>query len=82
MMNTYEEYFYGLTPDSHPSFQIVSGESDPIEGKMQRRGGEPVAIKLKCDPNGQTGEFVAYLCFILPEEKGFSKFFQIKCDAK
>jgi hypothetical protein len=41
-----------------------------------------VAIKVKCDPNGQTGEFVAYLCFILPEEKGFSKFFEIKCISK
>uniref|UniRef100_A0A7S0Q028 Uncharacterized protein n=1 Tax=Coccolithus braarudii TaxID=221442 RepID=A0A7S0Q028_9EUKA len=81
MMNTYEDYFYGLTADSHTSFKIEQDRSDPIEGRMQRRGGDPTAILLKCDPNGQSGEFVANLCFILPEEKGFSKYFQITCKA-
>ena len=68
-MNTFEDYFYGLTADSHPSFSIVAEESSPLEGRMKRRGGEPETVKIKCDPNGATGEFVAHLCFILQCEQ-------------
>lgn len=77
MMNTYEEYFYGFTADSDPMFRLSADESDPIEGKMQRRGGEATKIKVKCDPNGAAGEFVAHLGFILPEEKTFSKWYKL-----
>jgi len=82
MMNTYEDYFYGLTADSHPSFKVVSEESSPIEGRMQRRGGDAEEVKIKCDPNGQSGEFVAYLCFILENEPDFSKFYKITCNSE
>ena len=51
-MNTIESYFYGLTADSHQAFSISHEESSPIEGRMQRRGGEPEVVKIKCDPNG------------------------------
>ena len=34
-------------------------------------------IKLKFKPEYAEGEFVAYLCFILPNEKTFSKFYKI-----
>jgi len=79
VMNTYEEYFCGLTADTHSSFSIINTE---IEGTMDRRGGEPTTVTIKCDPNGVSGEFVAYLCFILPEEKPFSKFYKITCKSK
>ena len=79
MMNTFEDYFFGLTADSHPSFSIDMDASDPIEGKMQRRGSDPTVVTIKCDPNGMVGEFVANLCFILPEEPGFSKYYQVTC---
>jgi len=46
---------------------------------MERRGGEPTSLKIKCDPNGTAGELKATLCFILPEEKPFSKFYGITC---
>ena len=81
-MNTFEDYFYGLTADSHQSFTIVAGESSPIEGRMQRRGGEPEVIKIKCEPNGQSGTFVAHLCFILENEPMYSKFYSITCVSK
>ena len=76
-MNTIEAYFYGLTADSHQAFSISHEESSPIEGRMQRRGGEPEVVKIKCDPNGQTGELQAYLCFILDEEPMYSKYYGI-----
>ncbi len=76
-MNTIEEYCFGFTADSDPKFSIVHEESSPIEGRMQRRGGEPEVVKVKFDPNGASGEFVAHLCFILPEENMYSKFYSI-----
>ena len=79
MMNTYEDYFYGLTKDSHPSFKIATEESSPIEGRMQRRGSSPEVVKLKCVPNGASGDFAAFLCFILENEPDFSKFYKITC---
>ena len=77
-MNTYEEYFYGLTADSASQLSISAEESSPLEGKMDRRGGQPQVIKVKFEPNAVSGEFVAHLCFILPEEPMYSKFFEIK----
>ena len=35
------------------------------------------SIKLKFAPGVEEGEFVAYLCFIFPNEKAFSKFYKI-----
>ena len=40
------------------------------------------AIKLQFTPNGAVGEFDAYLCFVLPEESGFSKFYKITGKSK
>jgi len=77
-MNTFEEYFVGLTAGSHPSFKMTSG----CEGTMDRRGGEPVTVTVKCDPGGQAGELVAYVGFIFPEEKPFSTFYKITCTSQ
>ena len=77
-----QDYFYGLTEESDPKFTIEHDRSDPIEGRMQRRGGEPTSITLKCDPNGAAGTYEAFLCFILPEEKDFSTFYKITCVCK
>ena len=77
-----QDYFYGLTEDSDSKFTIEHERSDPIEGRMQRRGGEPTSITLKFDSNGAAGTFEAFLCFILPEEKDFSTFYKITCVAK
>ena len=81
-MNTYQDYFFGLAADSDPQFKIDMANSSPFEGRTARKGGEPTEIMLKCDPNGASGEFVAYLCFILPEEPTFSKFYKVTCTAK
>lgn len=78
MMNTFEEFIVGLTADSHPSFTLTS----EFEGTMARRGGEPTEVAVKCDPGGQAGEFVAYVAFMLPEEKPFSTYYKITCTAK
>jgi hypothetical protein len=82
MFNTYEKYFFGLSADSSPNFKIVQETSSAIEGTMDRRGGAPCEVTVKFDSNGSQGEFIANLCFILEEEKGFSKFYEIKCNAK
>ena len=80
-MNTFEDYFYGFTADSDSQFTIAASESSPIEGRMQRRGGEPEVIKIKCDPGGKSGTFTAHLCFILDNEPMYSKYYSITCTA-
>ena len=35
----------------------------------------------QCEPNGQTGELVAYVGCILPEEKPFSTYYKITCQS-
>lgn len=80
-MNTFEDYFYGFTADSDSQFTIAASESSPIEGRMQRRGGEPEVIKVKCDPGGKSGTFTAHLCFILDNEPMYSKYYSITCTA-
>lgn len=82
MMNTYQDYFFGLTADSHASFTIDYDRSSPIEGTMGRRGGEPLTIIVKCDTNGQVGEFVAHVGCILPDEPDFNKFYKITVTTK
>jgi len=82
MMNTFQEYFFGFTADSHASFSIDHDRSSPIEGTMGRRGNEPLTIIVKCDTNGQVGEFVAHVGCILPEEPDFSKFYKVTVTTK
>jgi len=60
--------------------------SSHIEGEMAAKGHTEqdeesiTKIKLKFNPDA-AGEFVAYLCFMFPTEKMFSKFYKItgKC---
>ena len=82
MMNTYQDYFFGFTADSHASFTIDHDRSSPIEGTMGRRGGEPLTVVVKCDTNGQVGEFVAHVGCILPDEPDFNKFYKITVTTK
>ena len=77
-MNTYEEFVCGLTKDSHPAFKHTSA----FEGTMDRRGGAPTPVTITCEPQGATGTLVAYVCFILPEEKGFSTYYKITCESR
>ena len=69
---TFEEFYVGFTPDSHPAFSVT-----PTEGRMERRNGPPTELTVTCNPEGKTGELEAHLCFILPEEKAFSTFYKI-----
>jgi hypothetical protein len=82
MMNTFQEYFFGFTADSHASFSIDHDRSSPMEGTMGRRGNDPLEIFVKCDTNGQVGEFVAHVGCILPEEPDFSKFYKVTVTTK
>ena len=75
---TFEDYYCGLTADSHPSFSIVG----PSAGKMERRNGDPTDVTIRCEPHGASGELVAYLCFILPEERDFSSYYKITCTSR
>ena len=47
MAMTYEPYFCGFTPDSHPAFSV-----SPASGKMERRNGDPTTVIVTCDPRG------------------------------
>ena len=76
--NTYEDYVVGFTADSSDRISIMHDESSDIEGRMERRGGEPLVFKIRYEPGGQEGEAVAHLCCIFPEEKPYSKFYEIK----
>ena len=76
--NTYEDYVVGFTADSSDKISIVHDESSDIEGRTERRGGEPLVFKIKYEPGGQDGEAIAHLCCIFPEEKMYSKFYEIK----
>merc|ERR1719487_573838 len=53
---TFEEFYVGFTPDSHPAFSVT-----PTEGRMERRNGPPTELTVTCDPQGKTGELEAPL---------------------
>lgn len=74
---TFEDFYCGFTPDSHPSFSVT-----PTTGKMERRNGPPTSLKVTCNPCGASGELVGYLCVILPEEKDFSTYYKITCNSR
>jgi len=73
----FEDFYCGFTVDSHPAFKVTENSF----GKMERRKGAPTTVEVTCDPQGEKGMLVGYLCFILPEEKDFSTFYKITCDA-
>jgi len=60
---TFEDFFCAFAPGSHPSFSVT-----PATGRMDRRGGEPTYLKVKCDPGGQSGDFEGDLVINLPED--------------
>ena len=76
--NTYEDYVVGFTADSSSKISIVHEESSDIEGRTDRRGGEPLVYKIRYEPQGQEESVVAHLCCIFPEEKMYSKYYEIK----
>lgn len=59
----YEDYYAGLTADSHPSLSIT-----PTSGRMDRRGGEESVFEVTCKPGGQAGVFKGQLVIFLPDE--------------
>lgn len=60
---TFEDYFAAFSANSHPSFSV-----SPQAGRMDRRGGEPTLLKVKCEPNGQSGSLEGDLVINLPED--------------
>jgi hypothetical protein len=59
----FEDYFARFTDDSHPSFSV-----SPCAGRMDRRGGEPTELEVRCVPQGKAGTFVGNLVINLPED--------------
>eukprot|EP00580_Thalassiosira_gravida_P003110 CAMPEP_0201608510 /NCGR_PEP_ID=MMETSP0492-20130828/7630_1 /ASSEMBLY_ACC=CAM_ASM_000837 /TAXON_ID=420259 /ORGANISM="Thalassiosira gravida, Strain GMp14c1" /LENGTH=226 /DNA_ID=CAMNT_0048073323 /DNA_START=42 /DNA_END=722 /DNA_ORIENTATION=+ len=59
----FEDYFAAFTEDSHGSFSV-----GPCAGRMDRRGGEPTELEVKCNPQGRAGTFVGNLVINLPED--------------
>ena len=60
---TFEDYFAGFSSDSDPCFSV-----SPSTGRMDRRGGEPTMLEVRCEPNGKAGELKANLVINLPED--------------
>lgn len=60
---TFEDFFAAFSADSHPGFSVT-----PSTGRMDRRGGEKSIFYVKCEPNGQAGEFTGDLVINLPED--------------
>merc|ERR1711871_873350 len=91
MFLTPTEYYYGFTADSDPKMSIDFAMSSEIEGIMPAKTHQAkrsqemtkedmkqrIAIKVEFKPQFQVGEFDAYLCFMFPNEKSFSKFYKI-----
>jgi len=59
----YEDYYAAFTSDSHPSFSV-----SPVAGRMDRRGGEPTELVVRCNAQGRAGTFVGNLVINLPED--------------
>ena len=60
---TFEDYFAAFSPDSHPSLSV-----SPATGRMDRRGGEPSIMTVRCEPLGQAGVLEGTLVINLPED--------------
>jgi hypothetical protein len=60
---TFEDFFAAFSTDSHPSFSVT-----PQAGRMDRRSGEPTEFKVKCEPNGASGDLTGRLVINLPED--------------
>ena len=55
--------YAGWSPETPPGFSV-----SPIQGRMERRGGEPSLFDIEVKADGQTGEKVGYLCIVLPDD--------------
>lgn len=60
---TFEDYFAAFSPDSHPSLTV-----SPAIGRMDRRGGEPSIMTVRCEPQGASGNLEGNLVINLPED--------------
>ena len=67
---TFEEFYVGFTPDSHPAFSVT-----PTEGRMERRNGPPTDGDVQS--GGQNGRARGTPLLHPPEEKAFSTFYKI-----
>ena len=59
----FEDFYAGWAPETPPGFSV-----SPIQGRMERRGGEPSVFDIEVASDGQTGEKVGYLCVVLPDD--------------
>ena len=59
----FEDFYAGWSPETPPGFSV-----SPIQGRMERRGGEPSLFDVEVKADGQTGEKVGYLCIVLPDD--------------
>jgi hypothetical protein len=57
------DYFAAFAPGSNPSFSV-----SPATGRMDRRGGEPSILMVRCEPKGQAGTLEGNLVINLPED--------------
>lgn len=59
----FEDYYAAFADGSHAAFSVT-----PVAGRMDRRGGEPTELEVKCEPKGRAGELVGNLVINLPED--------------
>jgi hypothetical protein len=59
----FEDFYAGWAPETPPGFTV-----SPVQGRMERRGGDPSLFDVEVTADGQTGEKVGYLCIVLPDD--------------
>lgn len=59
----FEDYYAAFDKESHGSFSV-----SPQAGRMDRRGGEPTELTVKCSPQGKAGTWTGNLVVVLPED--------------
>ncbi|KAL7581196.1 hypothetical protein ACA910_005982 [Epithemia clementina (nom. ined.)] len=60
---TFEDYYAGFSATSDPFFTV-----SPPTGRMDRRGGKPTVLQVRCEPNGRAGQLKADLVINLPDD--------------
>ena len=59
----FEDYYVAFAQGSHESFSV-----GPVAGRMDRRGGEPTELEVRCQPAGKAGTFEGNLVINLLED--------------
>jgi len=66
-----------MNAKDHKGKQVGVSSSATLGSLERGAATQRIMIKLQFKPEFEKGEFDAYLCFMFPNEKAFSKFYKI-----